>query len=282
MNKSSEKKTPYIIRNGRIVDPLTGRDEIGDLFIDNGVIDKVPSTPPPEVEFIDAKGMVVAPGLIDIHVHLREPGGEAAETITSGCMAAARGGFTTIVAMPNTKPPLDTPERVTWVTDRGENSGFAGVRSTGCITSSRGGETLADLAGMAGAWAVAFTDDGYTVRSDELMQEAMETARDLNMLIMDHAQDTDMERAGVMHEGVYSTKFGLPGIPSSAEERIIKRDVELAEKNRVCTTYSTCDIQRRRAAYSRSTRARTLRQRRSNASSPITRRPGYRPGRCQF
>lgn len=217
----------YIIRGGRVLDPVTGEDAIRDLCIEGGTfVDRAPT----DARIIDAAGRLVAPGFIDLHVHLREPGGEENETIETGSRAAARGGFTTVVAMPNTKPPHDTPETVAFVKRRGDEVGLVRVLPTGAITTGRKGKELTNLAALAGAGAVAFTDDGSTVQDDLLMRRAMDIARDLGRPIMDHAQDNLIERqGGVMHEGECSRRHGLPGIPSYAEEKIIRRDCELAE-----------------------------------------------------
>lgn len=218
----------YHIKGGRIVDPARGRDEIADLFIADGhIVDK----PASGSRVIDAHGLVIAPGFIDLHVHLREPGGEENETIETGSRAAARGGFTTIVAMPNTKPAHDTPETIAYVKKRGDEVGVVEVLPCGAITKERKGKELAPLAELKKAGAVAFTDDGSTVQDDAMMERAMRAALELDLVIMDHAQDNVIERqGGVMHDGEYSKKFGLPGIPSYAEEKIIRRDIMLAEK----------------------------------------------------
>jgi dihydroorotase len=221
---------PIYIRGGRQFDPSANTNEIKDLFIRDGVIATTPSEIPPDAELINAHGLVMVPGLIDLHVHLREPGGEDAETIETGSRAAARGGFTTLVAMPNTKPPLDTPNRVSQVNQRGEEIGLVRVIPAACITSGREGREPADLKALSGAGAGAFTDDGSTVPSDNVMKRAMEIAASLNRTIMDHAQDLDLEKDGVMHEGKYSQQWKLPGIPSEAEAKIIRRDIELAEQ----------------------------------------------------
>ena len=222
---------PIHIRGGRVLDPATGSDGVRDLFVRDGIIESRPSSIPADTDVIDATGLVVAPGLIDLHVHLREPGGEEAETIESGSRAAARGGFTTIVAMPNTKPPYDTPDRVAFVKRRGAEVGLVRVLPSGAITRDRAGKEVGDLAALAAAGAAAFTDDGSTVQDDALMEEAMRRAKATGLPIMDHAQDSVMERqGGVMHDGEFSAKFGLPGIPTLAEVKIIRRDIELAAK----------------------------------------------------
>lgn len=218
------------IRGGRIVDPAANRDEPGDLFIRNGLIADAPPVPPPDTERIDARGLVVVPGLIDLHVHLREPGGEDSETIETGSRAAARGGFTTVVAMPNTRPPLDAPERVAFVKERGDQIGLVTVIPTGCITRGREGRALADLSALVKAGAGALTDDGSTVPSDDLMRNAMLAAFELGVTLMDHAEDRDLERKGVMHQGDFSKHWNIRGIPSEAEVRIVRRDIELARQ----------------------------------------------------
>jgi dihydroorotase len=221
---------PTLIRNVRILDPLPGRDETGDVYMEGGVFAEPPDALPEGCEVIDGSGLAAAPGLWDIHVHLREPGGEAAETVASGSHAAAHGGFTTIVAMPNTRPALDRPELVAQVLEAGRVAGHARVWTSACLTRGREGREPAPLAELAAAGAVAFTDDGCTVQDDALMRRVMEAARDLDRLVMDHAQDRVMEAAGVMHEGTWSRRFELPGIPSQAETRIVRRDANLAEQ----------------------------------------------------
>ena len=221
----------FVIRGGRILDPASGRDEVGDLFVADGrLVERAPSG---AVE-IPAHGLLVAPGLIDLHVHLREPGGEENETIASGSLAAARGGFTTVVAMPNTKPAHDTAETVALVMQRGQEAGLTRVLPSGAITLGRQGQTLTDMAALKAAGAIAFTDDGSTVQDDAVMEAAMREAARLGLPLMDHAQDNLVERqGGVMHEGAVSRRFGYPGIPTSAEERIIRRDIALAAKTGV-------------------------------------------------
>ncbi|MBU1694488.1 MAG: dihydroorotase [Verrucomicrobia bacterium] len=219
-----------LIRGARLLDPARGRDEPGDLYILNGRFAEPPPAPPPGAEVIEAAGLVAAPGFIDLHVHLREPGDEDAETIETGCRAAVRGGRTTVVAMPNTRPPMDTPDRVAGLIRRAEEIGLCRVLPAACITRGRAGGTLAPLAELAAAGACAFTDDGSTVPSDDVMRRAMEQAAALSRPILDHAQAQDLERRGVMHEGLYSARWGLPGIPSAAEVDIVRRDIRLARE----------------------------------------------------
>lgn len=219
----------YHICGGRIVDPARGRDEVADLYIADGRI--VPSLDPnAEVVAVDAAGLTVVPGLIDLHVHLREPGNGGAETIASGSASAARGGFTTIVPMPNTTPPLDTPQSVAWQIAEGRRVGLTRVLPSACITIGRRGEALADLAALAEAGAVVFTDDGATVPDEELMGQALRAARELGRPVMDHALDSTLAGDGVIHDGKRARNLGLPGIPSEAETSIVARDIRLAEE----------------------------------------------------
>lgn len=222
--------TIYLIKGARILDPDTQTDTLRDLFIQNGCLAPVPAVLPPGTMVIDAAGLVVAPGFIDLHVHLREPGHEAAETVATGCLAAARGGFTTIVAMPNTNPALDTPRQVAALASRAAAANLVHVLPAPCITLGRSGQDVSDLAALAKAGAVAFTDDGCTVSSNEVMESAMREAARLNIPVMDHALDAKLAGHGVMHDGHYSRILGLPGIPSEAETIIVARDIQLSRK----------------------------------------------------
>lgn len=217
-----------IIRGGELVDPASGFHGVGDLSVQAGSIVELPVEPPADAEIFDARGLVVAPGFWDLHVHLREPGNEAAETIASGTRAAAHGGFTTVIAMPNTRPPLDDPQRVTWVRARAAEAGWAHVLPAACLTRERAGREAADLDALAAAGAVAFTDDGTTVPETGLMREVMQAASRLRLPVLDHAQDPAAEVAGVMHAGEYAVRWQLPGIPAEAESRMVERDIALA------------------------------------------------------
>ena len=178
---------------------------------------------------LESRGYLVTPGFIDLHAHLREPGFEDSETIASGARAALRGGFTTICAMPNTEPAIDSPGLVTEVIERGRAAGAARVLPIATITRGRAGRELADLIELSAAGAVAFSDDGSPVDDAQLFRHALEYGRTKDLLIIEHAQDLAMSGKGVMHEGVVSARLGLPGIPSAAEETAITRDIAIAE-----------------------------------------------------
>ncbi len=215
----------WIIKNGTRLDPSSGVQESGDVFIVDGhIVDSAPDG----ARVIDAAGLTVMPGLIDVHVHFREPGNEEAETIATGSRAAARGGFTTVVTMPNTRPAIDTPDNVRFQTKQAAATGTVGLLPSACITQERRGGELADLSALAQAGAVAFTDDGSTVADDALMQRAMVQAAALGIPVMDHAVDPILAGRGVLHDGDAARRLALPGIPSEAEDKIVARDIELA------------------------------------------------------
>ncbi|MBU4459058.1 MAG: dihydroorotase [Verrucomicrobia bacterium] len=219
-----------IIAGGRVVDPAAGTDAPGEIWIADGRIVAPGAFVRTDATVLDASGRLVAPAFIDLHVHLREPGNDAAETIASGTRAAAAGGFQTVVAMPNTRPPLDDPGLVRFQIETARAAGFAAVVPSACLTKGRMGTEVADLEALAAAGAGVFTDDGSTVMDDTVMREAMRRAAALGIAVMDHAQDRDAERRGVMHEGARSRQLGLPGIPSGAETRIVERDIHLARE----------------------------------------------------
>ncbi len=220
-----------IIRNGRVIDPANKRDEIVDLAIVDGRIADLSAirNPQSEVEEIDAKGLVVAPGLIDMHVHLREPGFSHKETIESGARAAAAGGFTTIVCMPNTSPAADNPSTIAWIKDRAAETGCVNVLPTSAISKDLAGEELAPIGSLKEASVVAITDDGHCVQNHELMRRAVEYARMFALPVLDHCQDYNLVGNGVVHEGYWSTLLGLPGWPAAGEEAIVLRNILLAE-----------------------------------------------------
>jgi dihydroorotase len=221
-----------IIRNGRVIDPANQRNEIADLYIADGKIVTSKSeirTPKSEIEEIEARGLIVAPGLIDLHVHLREPGFSHKETIESGARAAAAGGFTTIVCMPNTAPVPDNPGTIAWIKDRASNMAPVNVLPTGTISKNLAGEELAPIGSLAQAGVVAITDDGHCIQNHELMRRAVEYARMVGVPVLDHCQDYNLVGNGVVHEGYWSTLLGLPGWPAAGEEAIVMRNILLAE-----------------------------------------------------
>ena len=220
-----------IIRSGRIIDPATKRDEIGDLVIANGRIadQSAIRNPQSEITEIDGKGLIVAPGLIDIHVHLREPGFAHKETIASGARAAAAGGFTTVVCMPNTSPVADTPSTITWIKDRARDTASVNVLPSGAISKNLDGEELAPIASVVQSGVVAITDDGKCVQNHELMRRAVEYARMVGVPVLDHCQDYNLVGNGVVNEGEWSTLLGLSGWPAAGEEAVVMRNILLAE-----------------------------------------------------
>jgi len=227
-----------IIRGGRLIDPANKRDEIADLYIVDGKIVGSKSEireeftrrgGKSEIEEIDARGLIVAPGLIDIHVHLREPGFGHKETIESGGRAAAAGGFTTIVCMPNTSPTADNPSTIAWIKDRAAAVACVNVLPTGAISKNLAGEELAPIGSLAQAGVVAITDDGHCVQNHEVMRRAVEYARMVDLPVLDHCQDYNLVGTGVVHEGYWSTLLGLPGWPAAGEEAMVMRNILLAE-----------------------------------------------------
>lgn len=219
-----------LLRGGRIVDPSSGLDGILDVLIDGRRIAAVgPGIGASPDRTIDARGLVIVPGLIDMHVHLREPGYEAKETIAAGVRAAARGGFTTICAMPNTNPVNDCREVTERILSEARRAGLANVLPIAAVTRGSRGEELVDMPGLAAAGAVAFSDDGRPITDSRIMRRAMEGASAAGRLLIDHCEDRALAEGGVMHEGRVSARLGLPGIPSASEEIMIARDIVLAE-----------------------------------------------------
>ena len=231
-----------LITNGHIIDPANGINRVGDVYISGGKIAKIDFEAtarkhPHDLEIIDASGLIVCPGLIDIHVHLREPGQSAKETLATGTKAAAAGGFTSVVCMPNTSPAVDNPSVVAWIHEKAANDACVNVFTTGAITKNLAGEELAPIGSMHKAGIVALTDDGHCVQNHELMRRALEYARMFGLVVMDHCQDYDLVGKGVMHEGYWSTVLGLPGWPALGEEIIVSRNAQLAE---LCDTPIHC------------------------------------------
>ena len=216
-----------VIRGGRIIDPFSGRDQVADLAIVDGVI---ANDAPRGAFVIDAAGWIVCPGLTDMHVHLREPGQGHKETIESGTAAAAAGGFTSVVCMPNTTPPLDEPERIRWVVRRAAEVGFCDVAPVACITCGREGKRLTDFAALKSAGAIAFSDDGSGVDDDEVMRAAFVRARELDALLIQHCEFRAISAGGVMHLGEVSRRLGFPGLDPRSEEDMIERDIALCRE----------------------------------------------------
>ncbi|HMG35309.1 MAG TPA: dihydroorotase [Blastocatellia bacterium] len=219
-----------LIKGGRVVDPAQNIDGIADLLLENGYVKSIgDGLSDDRAEVIDATGLVVAPGFIDLHVHLREPGEEYKETIVSGAAAAVAGGFTSICAMPNTEPVNDNASVTRYVVDKAREAGLARVYPVGAITRGSKGQELAEMAEMKAAGAVAVSDDGRPVMNAQVMRHAMEYARDHRLVVVDHCQCLDLSAGGVMHEGRYSTLLGLKGMNSAAEDSHVARDIMLAE-----------------------------------------------------
>lgn len=216
------------IQGGRILDPANGRDEIADLWIEGGRIMDRPSGAP-AARTIDARGRVVAPGFIDMHVHLREPGREDKETIATGTRAAAAGGYTSVCPMPNTSPVIDSQTGVKFILSRSQSDAVVNVFPIAAVTKGQKGEELTEFGDLIEAGVVAFTDDGHPVMNNGIMRRALEYASMFNVPVLDHCEDLNLAGGGVMHEGKVSVQLGLRGWPSVAESIQVARDVELAE-----------------------------------------------------
>lgn len=220
---------PLWIRHGRLIDPSRGIDEKRDLFVLNGKIaDSLPDNQIEKCRQIDATGKVVCPGLLDIHVHFREPGQTQKETILTGSLAAAAGGFTTVVCMPNTSPPADNAGTIQYILDTIRRDAVVNIHTTGCITAGMAGQHLAPIGSLKKAGVVAITDDGKCVQNNEIMRRAVEYANMFDLVVMDHCQDESLTENAVMNEGAWSTRLGLKGWPSAAEDVIVSRNVILS------------------------------------------------------
>jgi dihydroorotase len=217
------------ITGGRIIDPAQNLDEVGDLWISRGRILPIGGGYEEAEVVIDAQGMIVCPGLIDVHVHLREPGNEEDETIASGASAALAGGVTSVACMPNTLPAIDTLAAAAFVVLQAQRARQANVYPVGAVSKERKGEQLAELGQLVAGGAVAFTDDGAPVASAALMRRALEYSKMFDRVIMQHCQVPELTVGGVMHEGFESMRLGLPGMPSAAEDIMVARDIRLAE-----------------------------------------------------
>src|SRR5258706_7753254 len=222
-----------LITGGRVIDPANKIDQAADVLIRDGKIAAVGPcagrNAPADIERFDAEGLVVCPGLIDLHVHLREPGQSAKETIATGTASAARGGFTSIVCMPNTSPAIDNAGTVALISQGARQHGVVNVFVAGAITRDIAGEELAPIGSLKNAGVVAITDDGHCVQNNEMMRRALEYARMFDLPVMDHCQDYSLVTDGVMHEDYWSTALGLRGWPAAGEEMIVARNILLAE-----------------------------------------------------
>ena len=220
-----------LIRGGRVIDPASGVDRLADVLIRLGRVEAIGHDLSAQgVPQFDARGMIVAPGFIDMHVHLREPGAEHAETIESGAKAAAAGGFTSICPMPNTNPVNDSALVTSYIVQRARDVAKVNVFPIGAITRGSLGEELAGIGSMYAAGIVAISDDGRPVMNSRVMRRAMEAARELNIPVIDHCEDLNLSAGGDMHEGSESVRLGLGGIPSAAEDVMVARDLLLAEQ----------------------------------------------------
>ncbi len=219
-----------VIKNGRVIDPASGTDRVADVLIVDGRIAGVaPNLSSPKAEVFDASGMVVAPGFIDMHVHLREPGFEHAETIESGSRAAAAGGFTSVCCMPNTKPVNDSAMVTSYIVEQARSKAVVNVFPIGAITKGSAGEELAAIGAMKAAGAVAISDDGLPVMNARVMRRAMEFARSYDVPVIQHCEDLNLSAGGDMNEGEQSVRWGLRGIPSASEDVMVARDLLLTE-----------------------------------------------------
>ena len=220
-----------LIKGGRIVDPAQDVDMVGDLLLSEGKVvgieKSIPSTN--DARVLDAAGMVVSPGFIDLHCHLRDPGLEYKETIASGTRAAAKGGFTTVCAMPNTEPTMHTRATVEYVLEKARTEGVVRVLPIGCVTKGSLGKELSEMAELAEAGCIGFSDDGHPVADSNIMRQALSYASGLGLPIINHCETPDLFRGGHMNEGWVSNRLGVQGAPNSAEETMVARDISLAE-----------------------------------------------------
>jgi dihydroorotase len=220
-----------LIKGGRLIDPRQNIDKVTNILVENGRVHSVGEhlNTPANTPVWDATGKVVAPGLVDVHVHLREPGGEAKETISTGTRAAAAGGITSVISMPNTNPPMDNISDIQFVIGRAAQEGYARVYPTGTISKERSGQELSEIGAMVKVGCVAITDDGSGVMNSQLLRRAMEYSKTFNLPVIEHCEDHQLAAGGVMNEGALATRLGLKGIPREAEYTMVARDIALAE-----------------------------------------------------
>lgn len=227
--------TYLLVKNGHLIDPINDLNTPGDILVHNSKIEWVAPKHhrkliPKQATIFEAEGLIVCPGFIDLHCHLREPGFEEKETIASGSLAAARGGFTTICAMPNTNPPLDTPELIEFVFKKSAETNLIRVLPIGCVTKERAGKQLVNMNALAEAGVVAFSDDGDPVSDTSLMRVALKNSVELGLPIIQHCQDLSLSRGAVLHQGWVAKRLGLIGMPSEAEEKMARRDIQLVSE----------------------------------------------------
>ena len=216
----------YIFRNARVIDPVRNIDASGDIGVADGRFAEPASLR--NAEQIDLAGKVLTPGFIDLHVHLRQPGNNMAETIASGTAAAAAGGFTSVVAMPNTNPPADTAGAIEYLRQTAAQKGVVRVLPCGCMTKNYAGEEMAGIGSLKAAGVVALSDDGRCIQDHALMRHVVEYAKSFNLPILDHCEDKCLAAGGVMHEGKWSVLLGMMGISGAAEELMVARNIILA------------------------------------------------------
>ncbi len=222
---------PILIKSGRVIDPSQDIDRVADLLLEGGKVTGINDriSPPDGAQVIDAAGKVVCPGFIDLHCHLREPGFEYKETIASGTRAAAKGGFTTVCAMPNTQPTMDTRATVDFVLQKARTAGAVRVLPIGCVTKGSAGKELAEMGELAEAGCIGFSDDGHPVADSNIMRLALTYSTALGLPIINHCETPELFRSGAMNEGWVSNRLGIQGAPNSAEETMVARDISLAE-----------------------------------------------------
>ena len=219
-----------LIKSGRVIDPSQGVDGIADLLVEDGVVKGIAKhiETPEHAEVIDATGMVVSPGFIDVHCHLREPGFEDKETIATGTLAAARGGFTTVCAMPNTNPTMDTAAILEYVLRKAHDEAAVRVLPIGSVTKQSKGRQLAEMGELAEAGAIGFSDDGNPVADSNIMRQALSYSSAMGLPVINHCEEPELFHGGSMHEGWISNRLGVKGIPNSAEDIMVARDIDLA------------------------------------------------------
>jgi len=222
-----------LIKNGRVIDPASHVDDTLDILIDRGKFAEIkPKIEGDGFKIVDASRMVVAPGFIDMHVHLRQPGQEDKETIKTGSLAAAKGGFTSIACMPNTNPVNDSRDVTEFILSEAKRSAVINIMPIAAITRGLCGEEITDMADLHDAGAIAFSDDGHPVENSLVMRRALEYSRLIDTLIIDHCEDRQLSSGGIVHEGTYSLKLGINAIPASAEEIMVARDIILAKETK--------------------------------------------------